>query len=209
MWTKKKIIVQSIPFYIVGGEKEELTWNECDTWFFTLVSSPPLGTMTTTEPVANSSILALTAQLAVRSVHVVMTGWQRGTTMHSVTNDKRRHKVNKTCLRRWCGTNPFHSGSQTSRWHRSNRRGPAGRSEAPCSSGGCRMIAGSFGQTFLLGMLHTMTERKRIKYLFRLPLESGCIILQPAWQGHAMTICQCAHVFPVKFVNHFLLLQLF
>lgn len=164
MWTKKKkkkrIIVQSVPFYIVDGEKEGLTWNACDTWFFTLVSSPPRGTVTTTESVANSSVLALTAQLAVRSVHVVVTGWQWGTTVHSVTNDKRRHKVNKTRRRRWCGTNLFHSGSQTSRWRRSNRRGPVGRSEAPCSSGRCCMIAGSFGQTFLLGMLHTMTERK-------------------------------------------------
>lgn len=46
------------------------------TWFLTVLSSPPSGTLASTETVANSSILAFTAQSAVWAVHVIMAGWQ-------------------------------------------------------------------------------------------------------------------------------------
>ena len=42
----------------------------------------------------------------------------------------------------------FHSERRPSRWHMSIRRGPGGRSAAPCSPSQSRMTLGSSGQTF-------------------------------------------------------------
>lgn len=50
----------------------------------------------------------------------------------------------------WYHTHASHNASQTNHWRRSSRRDLVGRSEAPCNSCLSDMIAGSFGQTFLL-----------------------------------------------------------
>lgn len=80
---------------------------------------------------------------------------------------------------KWCSTHPSHSGSQTSRWRRSSRKGLVGRSEAPCSSARSHMTAGSFGQTFLLCRLQAIRERQIHKcvYLNSLSFAVSCLNL--------------------------------
>ncbi len=54
-----------------------MKWRKCGlipTRLLTVLSSPPCGTVATTETIANSSILAVTAQLAIWSIHVIMAG---------------------------------------------------------------------------------------------------------------------------------------
>lgn len=153
------------------------------TWFLTAVSPPPCRTVTTTEAVANSSVLAVAAELAVRPEHVVVTGWRRRTELWQ--SAKMWNKFNKPVLQRRMQADPSRSGSRTSRWRRSIRRGPVGRSEAPCSSGQRRTTAGSFGQTFRLCRLQNMTGGEKLMKIFvKWSTESGATMLN-VWQGRA------------------------
>lgn len=96
----------------------------------------------------------------------------------SVTKKRFFRKIKKSLVRknksiekwskwvRWSSTHPSHSGSQTSRWRRSSRKGLVGRNEVPCTLAQSHMTAGSFGQTFLLCMLQVKREQQIHKYLF-------------------------------------------
>lgn len=75
----------------------------------------------------------------------------KGKEICEVQCDKQIKKKKKGDIR-CCSSHTYmsHSVSQTSRWHRSNRRGLVGKNEAPCSSGQSHTIVGSFCQTFHL-----------------------------------------------------------
>lgn len=58
----------------------------------TVLSSPPCGTMTSTETAANSSILAFTAQPAVWPIHVLMASWHHKTESYTAYHNTQKHQ---------------------------------------------------------------------------------------------------------------------
>ena len=89
------------------------------------------------------------------------------------------------------GAHRSHSGSRTSRWRRSSRKGLVGRSEAPCSLAQSHMTPGSYGQTFLLCRLQTIRERQIHKcvYLNSFSFAVSCLNLpcKTSQRTHAHT----------------------